>query len=352
MDIKKESQGLLVSPPIKISGASLISIAGRIENVLDYAEEQGWNPSRIIVFGQNGHGVKTFKLSDVDAHLLVVIDVDNAEDIAKAAASISKVLIDALLLDGFDYAHKISLMKDDVTVGVFNEEFDHNTFAHHVMRLATNTWFEEGRLKFADSCSYAMLFIGREGKRSITAQITGSPGEVMRLSAPFIGESQMRCAIISNEILVVCGKGIGKVYVASSKMIKDVIAGKHDIDAWVEFTLANQSIEDVAIVDGSPDTIILTIEGGEHRLLPVVIRQGNERFSFMPALLDGLATRQIKGVCSPVVRVNHTANFVSIADKNGASSTVRFHRPEVFGKEFVVLIEKATLGKLSVHSIR
>ena len=339
------SKGLSVSPPIRVNGGVMISLRGPFGTVMTYASVQGWNPRNIVAFGQNG-GLPGMTKLEMEAHMIVVV---GEQSMAEVAGSINKTILDALMQEGFDYANMIAGFYNGVQLVNFGGEFAANPFGEMIIDAIFATFFTSSMfLKNSGDFTNALLLIGQGDDRAMCAKIAGRNGTYKLLPSPFDQIVDPRHTVVGKNILLAAEFGQNKVYGVQMESIANYLQNAESTLVWTGQQIGYK-IEDFAVVDGSHDTVILTIAEGEFRLIPTVVRFNGTHLEFRPSMADGVRLEDLGGeILSPIVRIARNGE-ITLADRHNHTTFIRFEQPANFGPKFEQMVARAASHRLSAH---
>jgi hypothetical protein len=194
------------------------------------------------------------------------------------------------------------------------------------------------------------LFIGGEKDRTLYAKIAGRDGTYKMLPSPFAGVVESRHAVVGKNILLMAGFDRKDIFAIDAESIVDFLSESESVLMWSEQRIAH-SIEDIAVVDGSPDTVILTLSDGSFRLVPITVRFVQDNLVLNTSTAEGICLEDLGGeILSPIVRVAHNGHLI-LADRHNTSALLRFDRSTNFGPKFVDMVRRTMMRKLSAHSL-
>lgn len=333
------ASGIRVSPAIQFEGGRIISVKGPFDEMMDYIAVNAWNPRNLVAIGQNGHIVK--EQIELEAHAIYIVDDKNID-----VASIETRLIKALKQDGFDYTHLIAGLEGGIEISIFGTEFNGNPYGKYVAENFYRAFFTpDGVLKFDDERTNTLLLIGNEGERTIVGQITERTNTFKVIANPNNNKVQARHVIVDNAVLTV-GFGTKTIYGIDTEMIKTYLTGKTDKIKWTNTTF-DYGIEDIALVGGVENTVIVTVQDKNLRLIPAIVRFEDRTLKVVPSIKEGVKLDDLGGeIVSPVVRVTTDGRVIL----TNPTTTLHFDLFTNFGKTFENMITRATRGQLAIYA--
>ncbi|OGL99721.1 hypothetical protein A2318_03210 [Candidatus Uhrbacteria bacterium RIFOXYB2_FULL_45_11] len=342
-EVSLRSKSFHLSPPIRVDGGYVVSLRAPLATIAAYAAIQEWDSHNIVVFGQNG-AVPGLKKEDIEAHMIVIKGDHNMSDVA---GSIDKSILHALLQDEFDYANMIAGFHNGVQVVNFGCAFATNPFGEYITDVLFNTFFDRTNLlKRSHDLSNTLLFIGGEKDRTLCAKIAGRDGTYKMLPSPYAGVVESRHAVVGKNILLTASFDQKDIYAIDAESLVDFLSEPESVLVWSEQRIAH-NIEDIAVVDGSPDTVILTLSEGSFRLMPITVRFEKDDLVLRPGVSEGICLADLGGeILSPVVRIAWNGHLV-LADRHNTSTLLRFDRSSNFGQKFEDMISRATSHQLT-----
>lgn len=346
IEASQRPKSFYLSPSIRVDGGHIISLRAPLGTIAAYAAIQEWNPHNIVAFGQNG-AVPGVTKADIEAHMVVIVGDHSMADVA---GSIDKTILNALLQDGFDYANMIAGFHNGVQLVNFGCAFARNPFGEHITDVLFKTFFNrENYLKHTNDLSHVLLFVGGEKDRTIYAKIAGRDGTYKMLPSPYAGAVESRHAVVGKNILLTAPFDRKDIFAIDAESLVDFLSGSETVLLWSEQYIAH-NIEDIAVVDGSPDTVILTFSDGLFRLVPITVRFVGDNLVLNLSTADGICLEDLDGeILSPVVRIARNGHLI-LADRHNSSTLLRFDRSSNFGPKFEDMVHRATAHKLSVHT--
>ncbi|MCX6714305.1 MAG: hypothetical protein NTX72_00640 [Candidatus Uhrbacteria bacterium] len=344
-EVLPRTKSFNMSPPIRICGGHLLSLRAPFGTMMAYADVQDWNPHNIVAFGQNG-ATPGRKKMDIEAHMIVVVSDQNMADVA---GSIDKTILDGLLQDGFDYANMVAGFANGVQLMNFGEAFAVNPYGEYITDAFFRTFFNHAnQLKWSEDSSHVLLLIGRGGDRTLCAKIVGRKETYKMLPSPYAGVVESRHALVGRNILLTAEFDRNMIYGIEADSLVDYLTEPESVLVWAQQKIG-YGIEDLAVVDGSSDTIILTLTDGEFRLVPMLVRFMREDLVLSPSTAEGIRITDLDGeILSPVVRIARNGQLI-LADRHSGSTLVRFDRPATFGPKFENMVACAITRRLSAH---
>lgn len=346
VEASKRPKSFYLSPSIRVDGGHIISLRAPLGTIAAYAAIQEWNPHNIVAFGQNG-AVPGVTKADIEAHMIVISGDHNMADVA---GSIDKTILNALLQDGFDYANMIAGFHNGVQIVNFGSDFATNPFGEHITDILFKTFFDrKNQIKRSHDVSNTLLFIGGEKDRTLCAKIAGRVGTYKMLPSPYAGVVESRHAVVGKNILLTAPFDRKDIFAIDAESLVDFLLEPESVLMWSEQRIAH-NIEDIAVVDGSPDTVILTLSDGSFRLVPITVRFVQDKLVLNPSTAEGICLEDLGGeVLSPIVRVAHNGHLI-LADRHNSPTLLRFDRSTNFGPKFEDMVSRATTHQLSAHT--
>lgn len=344
-ELLQRTKSFNMSPPIRICGGHLVSLRAPLGTMMAYADVQDWNPRNIVAFGQNG-AASGLKKKDIEAHMIVVVSDQNMADVA---GSIDKTILNGLMQDGFDYANMVAGFTNGVQLMNFGEAFAMNPYGEYITDAFFNTFFNHAnQLKWSEDSSHVLLLIGRCEDRTLCAKIVGRKETYKMLPSPYAGAVESRHALVGRNILLTAEFDRNTIYGIEADSLVDYLTESGSVLMWAEQRIGHK-IEDLAIIDGSSDAVILTLTDGEFRLVPAIVRFVRDHLVLNPSTAEGIRIEDLNGeMMSPVVRITRNGQLV-LADRHGGSALVRFEHPATFGPKFENMVVCATSRHLSAH---
>ncbi len=343
--------GMNISPKIDFDGGQIISVEGPMRAVLMHVEILRWKPSHIVMIGQNGAKVAKDDPESIRLHLIVVCD--RFEMTEQNRPFIDHSILLALTQEGFDYAHLIGSLDDGLWFAIFGEDFAINTHANMILEMLVNTFFDEkgGLCRSDESASNVLLLIGKSGDRMMAGYIQGRQNSFGFLTDPFGPNVAMRNALVGTNVFL-CAKSGGKQLCGvTAEDIVDFLTDENPnrVLLW-SYVQLGCNIEDIAIVDGARDIMILTLIDGKYRLLPSYVRFNNEgKMRLVACPIDGVRTDDLSGdILSPIVRITKEGMLI-FADRTQGASSVRFDHAQSFGSKVQSMITNSLKGGLTMN---
>lgn len=346
VEFSRRPKSFYLSPPIRVDGGHIISLRAPLGTIAAFAAIQEWNPHDIVAFGQNG-AVPGLKKTDIEAHMIVI---SGDHSMADVAGSIDKMILHSLLQDGFDYANMIAGFHNGVQVVNFGSAFATNPFGEYVTDVLFATFFNRmNQIKRSHDVSNTLLFIGGEKDRTLCAKIAGRDGTYKMLPSPYAGVVESRHAVVGKNILLTAPFDRKDIFAIDAESLVDFLSEPESVLIWSGQRIAH-NIEDIAVVDGSPDTVILTLSDGLFRLVPITVRFVQDNLVLIPSTTDGICLEDLGGeILSPVVRIAQNGHLI-LADRHN-TTLLRFDRSTNFGPKFEDMVSRATARTLSAHTI-
>ena len=334
-----------MSPPIRVGGGEIVSLRAPLMTIAAYAAIQEWNPRNIVAFGQNG-AVPGLLKNDIEAHMIVVV-CDH--DLADVAGSIDQSILNALMQEGFDYANLIAGFQNGVQLVNFGEAFATNPFGEFITDVLFKTFFDHAhQLKYSDDLSHVLLLIGNGGDRTMCAKIVGREGTYKMFPSPYAGVIESRHAVVGKNILLTAAFDRNIIYGIEADSMVDYLAEPESALIWADQKIGH-NIEDLAVVDGSSDTVILTLADGEFRLVPMIVRLVHDDLMLSPSTAEGIRLEDLDGeILSPIVRIARSGK-ITLADRQSGMTLLRFERPSAFGSKFEDMVTRAISRQLSAN---
>ncbi len=333
------------SPPIPVEGGHLISLRAPLAVLAMYASVQEWNPNDVVAIGQNG-AVPDLAREDLEVHLIVVV---SDHDMADVAGSIDKRVLDAHMLGDFDYANMIAGFNNGVRLVNFGEAFAANPFGELVTDMFFKMFFNHAnQLKLSEDLSHVLLLIGRDGDRTLCAKIAGREDTYRMLPSPFASATESRHVVVGRNILLTAAFEGNTIYGIEADSLVDYLTDHESVLMWSAQRIGH-SIEDFAVVDGTSDTVILTLADGEFRLAPMIVHFNRDNLALSPSVVEGISFKDFdKEIISPVVRVARSGRIV-LADRRNTSAFLRFDHPSSFGSKFENMFKRTVSHQLSAQ---
>ena len=291
-------RSLQISRPIGIKNGSMVSITGPFQDVIEHLLAHKKRYGRILALGQNGH-----LLSHADPEvqlrlqnqlrLHVFIALRSSKEIGVAT-----VILQKLLLEDYDYAHAIGIVGSEIVALISGPQMRFNPHGAFILETLRGTLFANS---LAGKMPETVLFIGRPFERSLTFLDL----ELKRCKTtvdPFLGSQQPRHAIVGNMLLAAVYNQ-AHVFAVNADLISAFLLIDDITLPWQRITIGSQQIEEIGVIDGVHDKVLLTFGKGKFRFMPFLVRFRNN-FELTAIRVEGILLEEVAGVHRPVTRLS------------------------------------------------
>lgn len=348
MKTSSDTEFLDIEKGICVGNAHMISIDGLISTVLAYFEIHEWHPSQIVMLGYADHSVTLSEPNFVYLHVLML--EEKGAELASMRGALKEDALAPYRQAEYTYAHLLAGMDHGVRISVFGASFKKTKHARYISEVLFKTFFRKnGKCKMDQSNTNVLLLIGDQGERIISGFIYNRPGTFAFVTSPFGSNLSVRNAIVGTNALVCATSGNKYVCGTTAEDLVDHFTSEEfDNTFYWSHTRMGCDIDDIAVVDGSHNTIIFTFKEGEYRHMPAYIffdRGGKMKLLMCPN--EGVRASEIKGeMPAALVRVN-TSESILFVDQDGSSFTICFDSAKQYGESFERMIERALSQNLS-----
>ncbi len=291
------------------NGACILDIfgdSGALMNLVKTSiEMEKWNPSAVLSIG--------FKqgLDKPQAHLLLIA-TEKPLDLNEVKATVKRKAFETLLQEDVFYAHLLSAMAEEVNVGAFDKGFELMTHANLVFADLFKTLFAVRSglhtprpLRESKTGATSLILLGRVGKRVVVASKNDQFELFDSISTPTSGPA--RYATIDESVFAVAEDGQSELHGVSVIQLAQYLEGMVEKIEWRSTKMDACWIVELAIVDNRDGgKLLLTLDGGMYRYMPVDVRFTDNVMHLMPDVER--ATPHLSGRYQPpIVRINARA---------------------------------------------
>ncbi|MEK7614782.1 MAG: hypothetical protein AAB431_00145 [Patescibacteria group bacterium] len=345
-------KGLSLSPRIRTTteGVYVRSITGSPEQVgqaIKTLLDDGYDAGGMLAIGAGTED------SNITMHL-VLLDTDPGTTAIELRADVDKALIKAQRQDEFSYANMLGTLSttgkgnEHIRVATFGGDFQFETDAQQAFDTVFDRLFDkDGKVNGAKNETRVMLLIGTDDSRCV---LVANPGQDFKV-LPNTEFGTERHALIGQTFVV--GEYDGnKVAGLKAETIKAWLDGSDD--ATIEYATAELrtggKITEIAIVDGSNQSTLFTLNGGDFAYVPASVEWKNGELQLTTDTTKATPVAMVDASYQPIVRISAapgtkqgtTTQFaVTTVDQNGGDKVLTFGHTENMPAAFKVTANAA-----------
>ncbi len=262
------------------SDTAILSLQGDTDSLLALIgtsiKENYWDPSALLSLGFKHELDDAEDQLSAQGHMLF-LSTDRTQDLNDLKAAVPSSMFAELFCKDYFYAHLLGAMAEEVNLGAFDKGFeqmmDSDNVFHHLFKtlyVSDGSVHNMRTLCGSKTKASSLILLGNTNKRVVVAANHRIVDTFTTIPTPTSGPA--RYATIDESAFAAAAYNERRIYGLHVVQIANLIDGSMNPLEWRDTRINDGNVVELAIVDGAPGKLLLTLAGSEHRYVPVDVR--------------------------------------------------------------------------------